>query len=397
MKATRSLVARVRPVVSGLSRSVKSWPGLERVALPASTGHACARALAGLPAQVRGALPLPILGLPEGLTHELLDELCRAHAGARLKRVAHVQLTGWKASWVYRLFLRMSGNAVWTLIYKNAIYDYGRIPALEEAPLRPGPAENAVYDRAFHGSVLRPFVPRVYRSEEVRPGQHYRYLLEDLGVRFRARPDPQREIARALPGLHRALERAFPVGEREQLLDYGPEYRRKLRGYAERQIRAYEERTRSGNAAAVLERWEEIAGRLEISAPAFAELAVPIHGDPNRTNVLFDRREPGPVRFLDWEWAGVGLPHQDFAAAIKTSSPSLEAEVVTQLADADPRISPAEHRDLFQRSKLERGLLDAAFLAAQQRRAGERTRFDIETPLQRALSADALLRGSSSL
>lgn len=351
-----------------------------------------------LPASARGAVPLPMRGVPDGLTFEMLDALCGEHLDESLRRVSHLQLTGWKSSWVYRVFLRTSRKRVWTLVYKNAAYDASRIPALDGLPVSPGLSEYLVYRNAVQPSALAPFVPRVYRCEELQPGRHFRYLLEDLGRSHRARHAARTfgEIASVLPDLHRALERTLPQPDRARLIDYGHHYRAGLRRYAKRHLAVYRERTESARATSVLGRWDEICGCIDALSALGPTLACPVHGDPNRTNALFERSDPRQVRFVDWEWAGVGLPHSDFAVALKEADEAMEEQALSGLATADSRLSLGDHRDVFYRCKMERGLLDAAFLSAQRQRAGERTAFDIESPLQRVLDAHERLRATST-
>ncbi len=385
----------IRSTLSRAARSLKTWPVLERVALPPSRFTAFLdRGVQRLPAPVRGALPLALRGAPPGLSAEVLNEVSSKLLGEAPTRIAYVHLTGWKSSWVYRVFLRGQSGQTASLVYKNAVYDLAQIPALEGLPVLPGPPEYLIYRGAFdeEGGWAR-YLPGVYFCRELEPGRHYQYLLEDLGSRYLARHGANvvLHIAARLPALHEAMRGAIPPLDAGRLLHYDAAFRRRFADYARLQLRRYGAASRSPLARQMEERWEEIEV-LYLNTPLpNGEMIGPLHGDPNRSNVLF-HTAGDETKFIDWEWAGVGLPHHDLACAIKGVAPAVEQQALRMFAGQDTRLTFEEHRHAYRWCKLERGLLDAAFLAVQQLDAPDQTRFDIEEALQRALDAAQQLR-----
>ena len=93
--------------------------------------------------------------------------------------------------------------------------------------------------------------------------------------------------------------------------------------------------------------------------------ACPIHGDFNRANVLVHEKYPHQIKLLDWEWAGLGMPHADLASLIGGRKPEIEQQALACFSRQDAQLSLDENRRLYQWCNLERGLLNAAFCAAQ--------------------------------
>ena len=116
-----------------------------------------------------------------------------------------------------------------------------------------------------------------------------------------------------------------------------------------------------------------------------------IHGDYNPSNVLYHVQRPEQIKLLDWEWAGVGVPHADLVSLMKGARPDVEERALRIFADHDRGLGLAEHRRLYDWCKLERGLLDGAFMAAQFLRLPPTTGFNfsghIEASMRRVLIA----------
>ena len=102
-------------------------------------------------------------------------------------------------------------------------------------------------------------------------------------------------------------------------------------------------------------------------------LAAPIHGDYDHSNVLVHRQDRSRVRVVDWEWAGIGVPHADLAALLKRVSPDDERAALAIFARGYGRLSAEEHLRLFRGCQLEGRLLDAGFIARQQTMAPRQT------------------------
>ncbi len=375
--------------LSSFAREIKTLDVLERLAVPPGrVASVIDSALQRLSAPIRGAIPVSLRGLPEGLSWSILDGICAEHFGSGLVRASHVHLTGWKASWVFRVFARLKSGEIRTFVYKNAVYNSEHVPAVRNLPVKPGPPEYAVYRalRSRPGAALHAYVPSVYLAEEVNPGSHYRYLIQDLGSSHRALPRTEAisGVVACLPGLHRNLAAVQSEISGSTLLNYDASFRKALVPYAYAAFARYAEYAPVGAAQDVLDGWEGVVQAYLAAEPLEEDLAGPIHGDPNRTNALF-ARGGSDIRLIDWEWAGIGLPHMDLAAVIKSGPEPLEREVLKLYAETDRRISPAEHLRLYRRSKLERALIDASFLAIQKMETTGQADFDIESPLRRAL------------
>lgn len=371
--------------LSSFARELKTKEFLERLALPpGNVADAVAIGLRRLSAPIRGAVPLSVRGLPDSLADGMLEDACRKVLRAAPERTAYVQLTGLKTSWVYRIFIRTASGEVHRMVYKNAVYSDEQVPALRDLPVAMGPPEYAVY-RTVHEDPSHPFsqfLPRVYLAEEVEAGRHYRYLMEDLGTRFHTlhRTQATLRVAEVLPEMHRAFRRLRL--DASSLLAYDVSFRDDLLRYARPAIGEYANASGSRTAADVLSAWDEITAACLETVEPNGMGRVPVHGDPNRTNVLFSANES---RFIDWEWAGIGLPHMDLAAVVKSVPPEIEREAIVRFARSDTRWSIEEHERVYLGCKLERALIDTAFLAIQKMNAAGQGSIDLDPSLRRAL------------
>ena len=302
-------------------------------------------------------------GLPRGLAFETLDAVSREHGKGALQRCTYVHLSGWKASGTYRLELVTEASASWRLIFKDECYQPESIPALQELPVSPGPPEAVVYRTGT--CALAPFLPRLFYFQEVEPRRHFRYLLEDLaGTHVRLRPETRDHIkaVRGLLQMHTALNETFADGYPSGLIRYDRRYSEQLLEYAASNITDYAARTADGVAADLLARWGELVSVHQRDEFHDEGLRAPIHGDFNRSNVHVrgDR-----LKVVDWEWAGIGLPHADLAALVKSVRPEDHPVLLQEFIQGDRRLDAEQHRRLFHWSRVERRLLDAAFLAKQ--------------------------------
>jgi len=328
-------------------------------------------------------------GLPDGLDFETVNQICQHQFGERLETVSHVHLSGWKTSGAFRLRLGMSGRCHHTVIYKNAVYRLEEIPAVDGLPVRPGPPEYIVY-RQGSGS-FSDYLPAVYYCEEVVPGQHYRYLLEDVNTVYHPlsyRSPKIVNIAAGLPALHETMRRwAQDIGT-DGLLKYGSAFSSALAVYVQTQLGRYQQVIKSSDVEQVLKNWRAIS-TIHLS-PDFIvpDLLQPIHADYSPANIYVSKRIP--IKILDWEWAGIGLPHADLASLLKRANPELEQKAFAAYSQQDRRLSGHEHHRWYEWCQLERGLLDAGYLAKQYLdtdQPAQKIPHYIEKSLQRALRA----------
>lgn len=298
-------------------------------------------------------------GLPDGIDFDTLNTVCYEHKDRLLQKAAHVHLSGWKSAGAYRLDLTLAGGEQWSIIYKNAIYDAEHIPAAEGFPVRPGSPEYIITCRA--SGPLADVLPAIYLAEEVTAGQHYRYLMENISPTYQplSYSSPWLiEIAGQLSTFHLAwTEWANESEIHDQVLDYGGTFSTRLRDTAQANLTRYSQKVDSVTVRQVLDQWADI-----VSASVPDAVPVLIHGDFSPANIYAAGKQ---IKILDWEWAGIAPGMADLAALLKRASPEMEAEALRRYSATDSGHSFEEHRRLYEWSQLERGLLDAAYLAKQ--------------------------------
>ena len=306
-----------------------------------------------------------IPGLPEGLTFEGLDRLAQERHGRRLISTAYRHLSGWKQLGAYQVELRLGGDECWTLVYKDSYYGPSQIPALKGFPARVGPPEYSVFKQASGG--LCRFLPEVYSAEELEPGSHYRYLMKDLSEDYALKigePGMQVMVQR-LPEFHAALAEWGQGQPLPEFIRYDStfyaDFGDYITGAFERYLRVHE----SDAVRRFLATWPKIERMHRDPGFVLLDGLQPIHGDLNLRNVLFHIRQTDQVKLLDWEWAGWGQPHADLASITKHLSEAACDQALDAYARLQPRLSREEHWRRYQWYRLERGLLDAAFMAVQ--------------------------------
>ena len=309
-----------------------------------------------------------IEGLPEGLALETLDALCRKHGRGGVTRCSHLHLSGWKSLGTYRVELLTATGTTWRLIFKNECYGPATIPALEGLPIRPGPPEAALY--RMQDTVLAPFLAPLLWFKEVEPGRHFQYLLGDLAETHTKLPGGTLKnhlrATRGLVQIQRALRQAFAGTAHAGLIRYDRPYSERLLDYAASNLAEYVRQTRDAAVTDLLDRWHDVVC-VHQRAEFFEDgLRAPIHGDFNLTNLHFHRKDQGKLKVVDWEWAGVGLPHADLAALVKSVPPEHHAALLQAFVAGDRQADAEQQRRLFHWCRLERRLLDATFLARQQ-------------------------------
>ena len=311
--------------------------------------------------------PRPIEGWPPGLTFETLDTVCREHGRGGVKGCVHLHLSGWKGRGAYRLVLNTEAGTSWPLIFKDECYRPEFIAALEGLPVSPGPPEAMLY--RIRNTALSRFLPELIWFREVVSGCHFQYLLEDLAETYailRPQSPDHIQATRALLQLHKALRETFALKDPDGLICYDRQYSERLLDYAAGNLADYVARTADRAVVALLDRWREVASMHQRDEFYEDDLRVPIHGDYSNSNIHVHREDDGQLKVVDWEWAGVGLPHADLAALVKSECREDHSALLQVFLENDRRLDPEQHQRLFHWCQLERRLLDAAFLAKQQ-------------------------------
>ncbi len=344
----------------------------------------------------RAPKPVFLAGPPPGMESDELASICKREFGTHPRTIEYQRLSGWKPTGTFRVRLTLSGRRRVCVIFKNALYLDEDIPALVGLPLAPGPPEWGVYQAKDDGLVG--YLPRVYWMNEVTPGRHYRYLLEDLGEKYRRldrRSETVVRLAANLSCLHQTFMSSGISRQSELLLRYDEAFRRGLLEYAFRNIQTYALRSTDSLVHEVVERWSEIADLVGRSGPGGRLPPTLVHGDLNFANIMVSRRDDRDIKLIDWEWAGFAEPHADLASLLKRADPVLEAQAVRAYAGTDSRLGLDEHIGLYSWWQLQRGLLDAGFMAAQLGQDDYEGHLDrvgfVERSLQRVLGSHAVL------
>jgi hypothetical protein len=325
----------------------------------------------------------PAPGLPPGLSVDDLQDVLWRETGQAARRFAFLHLSSWKPSGSCRLYLELENGAPWTVIFKNALYTADQAPALEGFPLRPGPPEFAVYRRPE--GPLRPFLPRVFLCREVVPARHYNYLLEDLsGTHERAnRIESVLAVASRLREIHEALSAWAVPEDRERLLLYDRGFSDALREYARRNLERYVRAVDDDAVSRIYRRWPEIAAMHAREDFACADRI--LHGDFGPSNILIHTSDPSRLKLIDWEWTGYGLAEADLASLLKGVSADVERGAVAIYLHGGAVPTRDRSARLYLWCRLERGLLDAAFIAAQALDASNDARLNLRGFVRKAL------------
>lgn len=334
--------------------------------------------------------PRRVDGAPPGIARETLDALCREHLGRRLDRCAYVHLSSWKPCGTYRLRLSTDAGTTWQLIFKDEIYAAETIPALQSLPILPGPPEFAIYQ--VKEPRFATFLPDLHWSCELEPGRHFQYVMADLGQGFeRMRKDRQHLIlaARALVEFQAALKEACGQNPHPYLITYDRRYSEALLDYVAKNLETYRTGRHDRAIDELCRNWRHVVAVHQRDEFYQHRLHAPIHGDYNRSNVHLHARDPAQAKVVDWEWAGIGVPHADLAALLKRVDPDDEHAALAAFVHAHPELDAASHQRLLRWCQLERRLLDAGFLARQQMASTRRVRW-LEGYIRRA-AADVML------
>ncbi len=296
-----------------------------------------------------------------------LEALCQRERGTGITSLTHSHLSAWKESGSYSLQVLDGNAATWNLVFKRADYALQEIPALQGFPLNPGPPEYLVM--AATGAVAR-YLPRVFLARETRAAEQFLYYVEDLSDRYRvaAAKDCVR-CAEFLPELQAALAADFSGSEDPAFLHFDGDFWPRLRVYAEDSLRAFAPAYPGSGAAGLVEllpALDELRKRVlgSAQAPRADALSVPIHGDYNSSNIMVEKAGEG-IKALDWEWCGFGLVHSDLASLLKGLDPKTESAALTAFAQRLPQMSFERHQELYLWCQIERGVMDASYLAKQ--------------------------------
>ncbi|NLG99509.1 MAG: aminoglycoside phosphotransferase family protein [Chloroflexi bacterium] len=337
-------------------------------------------------------------GLPDGIDFSTIDQIIQNAYNEPVVSARFQHLSGWKPTGAFRICLQTQRGKKIRLIFKEAVYSPAEIPALVNFPARPGAPEYSILRmvESHPDSELARYLPKMYFAEEIEPGHHYRYIQEDLGENYR-RATNTRDILHVcslLARFHAAmLDCTIDLKSKDQLIRYNREFSRALQVYALKILERYRQHTDDEAIRRVLDAWQAITD-LHLRDEFFdLQARIPIHGDTNHTNIHINHQDPQLIKMVDWEWAGIGSPFADLASLLKGQSDEVELcgfslfiSEASHHPDMSPKLDKTQKLRLFRWSKLERGLIDSAFLSSQYLDSTHNARFSLPTAINQALS-----------
>ena len=329
-------------------------------------------------------------GTPDGIDFETVDKIAVRHFEEHVSHISHIHISGWKKSGAYKLYLKTEKNHSRTLIFKNAVYFYDHIPALDGLPINPGPAEYQIYKNA-NGNLSK-YLPKVFHSEEIVPNRHYKYILEDLGEEYQRNTSAETILStiNEMSAIHLALKESLSDYIQVNLPKYDRNYSIDLLKYVRKNLEDYSQKSKSKAVSDLLKLWPGVLKVYNTGKFHDTKNTQLIHGDFNSANVLVNKKNIKQIKLIDWEWAGLGPLSADLASLLKATAPEVEEDALTAFSKLNNQNND-EKRQLYQWCKMDRGLLDASFCAAQVIKCPVKTRFNlagfIEKSMIRALDA----------
>jgi hypothetical protein len=308
-------------------------------------------------------------GIPRGLSLEVLESCCRMAFGRGLRKTSYSHLSGWKSEGAYRLCIELDNDAEAFLVFKIARYEYDDVPALRGLPVAPGAPEFIVFN--LQNVPLVHFLPKVYWTVELEAEKCFAYICEDLGAehyRLSRSTCYKRDVllvAEKLWSLQQAFECSLGENDSARLLCFDRDFSVSLLKYAHESIMKYSEYAQHSVVREVLNQWSKVEAILHRDELLDARPESLIHGDLNPSNIFISKRG-NEIRVVDWEWAGRGVPHADLVSLSKGCNRRTRRKALALFTEQIDGGGPmAEHLRWFSLCRLERGLLDAGFLARQ--------------------------------
>ncbi len=310
-------------------------------------------------------------GIPEALSLDTLNDVTRSCTGDEPVSASYRHTSGWKSDGAFRIRVKLRNGSVWTFIFKVVTYDLERIPALEGLPIHPGTPEFWIY--STDSETLKDYLPDVYFCQKHADNVRFIYCLEDLWPRFSSVSCDADilHVSDSLSRMHGFISQALSPRVREHLINYDIDFSTKLFRYVIDALGHLDRYGESQEVEAFFGDWVGIE-KLYLTNMELAYSEVQqrlIHGDSNLTNIFLGRSDRRSIRLIDWEWAGIGLPHMDLASALKNASPELEAQAIRAFSNGLSSKDIQIDRKTYYWCKLQRALFDAAFFVKQQKSA----------------------------
>jgi hypothetical protein len=303
-------------------------------------------------------------GAPPGADPDVLADVSRRLLGAPPRSFQHASVSGYKEATAFIFWMTDAAGKTRRAFFKDVNLAPERYPAIVGFPGRPGLPEADLFKTPTND--LSAFLPPVYAHAEIEPDVHYQYFLADLNAthRWGFRQDDLLDAFDRMLEVSAAISGWMDEHPDNRLIRYDGEFPSRFVEYARDALGRFHERTGDPRTARLLGRWDEVASLYLSETPETADDAV--HGDFRRDNMFHDRRDPTRIAVVDWEYGGMGWIHNDLVSLLKMAGHETVTAALGRLALARPHRSAEEHWRLYQRCRLERGLLDAALVANQR-------------------------------
>lgn len=332
-------------------------------------------------------------GPPPSADPDTLADVAIQLLGSPARSYEHATVSGYKEATAYVIWLVGPTGRPASIVFKDVRLSPEHYPAVVGFPGRPGLPEAAMYDAPT--AAIERFLPHAHAHVELAPGEHYQYFLEDLNTTHRFGFNH----GDILWAVDRLLEVSDAIGEWVELhpeapiIRYDGDFPTTFLEYARDALRRFGERTGDARVDELMERWDVVAKVYLDETPDEADDGV--HGDYRRDNLFHDRKDLAKMKVVDWEFSGRGWIHNDLVSLLKTASPETVESALGRIGAARPGRSREEHRRLYERCRLERGLLDSA-LVANQRLAKSETPTLNDSHFARIRSATEFLSDGSN-
>ena len=302
-------------------------------------------------------------GPPPGVDRDVLADLAQQLLGSPARNYLHASVSGYKESTAFIVWMEATGGQSSRIFFKDVDLTPGQYPAVAGFPGSPGLPEAELYSSP--SATMVPFLPELHAIAQLEP-QHYQYFMEDLNATHRwgfnhndimCAVDRLFDVSAGIAGWY-ASDVDAPA------IRYDGDFPALFVDYARDALERFAAVTGDAGVLDVLDRWDTIAGVYIDETPDSADDGV--HGDFHRENMFHDRSDPTKLTVVDWEFTGIGWIHNDLVSLLKKAQPETVDAALVRIAEVRPERSIDEHWRMYQRCRLERGLLDAAIVANQR-------------------------------
>lgn len=352
------------------------------------------------PSSLRGAVRRArikrrrVPGPPPSADPDALADATLQLLGAPARSYEHATVSGYKEATAFVVWLNGGSGKTASLVFKDVNLSPERYPAVVGFPGRPGLPEAEMYQSPTEA--IDAFLPRALAHVELVPQEHYQYFLEDLNATYRwgFNNDDMLWAVDRLLDVSDAIAGWIEANPNAEIIRYDGEFPEKFVEYSRDALTRFADRTGEPHAQELMRNWNSVADLYLEETPEHADDAM--HGDYRRDNLFHHRTDPTRLKVVDWEFAGLGWLHNDLASLFKLAPSETAREALQRVAQARPQRTYEEHRRLYERCRLERGLLDAALVANQRLATSDNPTLSL-THFERISDAQFRLTGSGTL